>query len=160
MTIMESDMETFKFEIFQKENPGIPLFEVISLPSSRTHAIQQQLFKSLQIEGSSGHQLDKRLHNDAKILAQSVFDERFSIESLFNDMGFHDDFVYVTWDTFTNIDQIHLKDFCKWFQYIWYPSSDDIDVFNDELTWILHIYHYGTIALTQLRSEATSRIER
>ena len=144
-------MDDFKFEIFKNENPNTPLFKVFQLPSNKVQRIQQELFRSLKIEGENIRELERRLYDEAKVIVQSIPETNFSMHDIFRSIQVDSEFIYVTWDSFVNIDKFRLPDFCRWFEYIWYPSSDDIDIFNDDLTWILHVYHYETIALTCLK---------
>lgn len=53
--------------------------------------------------------------------------------------------VYITWDSFDDIDVIPFDDFCEYFDDIWYPSADDIGVFDDSFSWFVIITHYGKI---------------
>ena len=56
------------------------------------------------------------------------------------------DSLYLNWYKFDNIDAIALKDLDKYFYDIWYPGSDDIDIFDSNLTWIVSIRHDGYIS--------------
>lgn len=53
--------------------------------------------------------------------------------------------VYITWDSFNDIDVMPFDDFCKYFDDIWYPSVDDVGVFDDSFSWFIIITHYGEI---------------
>lgn len=53
--------------------------------------------------------------------------------------------VFVNWDDFKSIDVFNLDDLNKYFFDIWFPSSDDIDIFDESLNWILSIRHDGCI---------------
>lgn len=143
-------MDRFKFEIFKKENPKTPMFEVVPLTLDKIQIIQKKLFQLLNIEDNNIQELEKRIYQIANVLIPSIPENNFSIKELFYNLNVESNFLYVTWDSFKTIDRFKLTDFCQWFEYIWYPSSDDIDIFNDDLTWILQVYHYETIALAQL----------
>ena len=51
--------------------------------------------------------------------------------------------VYLNWHRFDDIDSLKTVDFEAYFPDIWYPSADDLDVFDDSLKWILTITHNG-----------------
>lgn len=55
--------------------------------------------------------------------------------------------VYINWFQFDNVDIIKLEDLNKYFLDIWYTSSDDIDIFDESLEWILSIRHDGSISI-------------
>ena len=43
-----------------------------------------------------------------------------------------------------------MKDLNKHFYDVWYPSSDDIELFDDTLDWIIFVRHYGGVQLLAL----------
>jgi hypothetical protein len=57
--------------------------------------------------------------------------------------------VYVNWYRFDSIDQMKYSEFLKYFDDIWYPSSDDIDIFDDTLSCIFSVTHYGAVRAAQ-----------
>lgn len=58
--------------------------------------------------------------------------------------------IFIDWYRFDNIDEMSLDDLSKHFDDIWYPSSDDITIFDSSLNWFLFIYHYGCVSLVIL----------
>lgn len=38
-------------------------------------------------------------------------------------------------------------DLANFFDYIWFPSSDDVDIFDASFDWILSIDHAGFVKL-------------
>ena len=38
----------------------------------------------------------------------------------------------------------------KYFDDIWYPDSDDIDIFDQTLSWILTVLHNGDVKILQI----------
>lgn len=59
--------------------------------------------------------------------------------------------VYLNWYRYDDIDQISFDELNKYFFDIWYPSSDDLDIFDESLDWILSISHNGEAKLITLR---------
>ncbi len=51
--------------------------------------------------------------------------------------------VYINWDDFTTIVRMRFKDLTEHFHYVWYPGPDDIEIFDDSLSWILSVDHGG-----------------
>ena len=66
--------------------------------------------------------------------------------------------IYIAWDSFNDVDTMPFDDFCKYFDDIWYPSADDIGVFDDSFSWFVIITHYGEILFVEqhLTSGSTS----
>jgi hypothetical protein len=54
---------------------------------------------------------------------------------------------HINWMHFDVVDKMKTVDFIKYFEYIWYPSSDDIDVIDENLNWIMLIDHEGGVRL-------------
>ena len=58
--------------------------------------------------------------------------------------------VFLNWYRFDNVDQLQLTDLTKYFDDIWYPAADDIDVFDTTLSWVISIRHDGMVFLVRL----------
>lgn len=54
--------------------------------------------------------------------------------------------VFINWYMFKQIDEFDIKDVDKYFDDIWFPSSDDIDIFDKTLDWVLTVRHDGFIS--------------
>lgn len=57
--------------------------------------------------------------------------------------------VFVNWDRFRTIDSIGLADLSEYFFDIWYPSSDDIDIFDESVSWVMSVSHHGTVSIAK-----------
>jgi hypothetical protein len=58
--------------------------------------------------------------------------------------------VYVNWYRYDEIDEMHFAELAKYFDDIWYPSSDDIDLFDSTFSWLVEIPHYGVVQWCRL----------
>lgn len=45
---------------------------------------------------------------------------------------------------------MRFKDLTEHFDYIWYPGPDDIEIFDDSLSWILSVDHGGYLRVLVL----------
>ncbi|MHA6698046.1 hypothetical protein [Chryseobacterium sp. A321] len=78
-------------------------------------------------------------------------DDNFDFLSLLNNLNIKkEEYLFINWNSFENIDKFSLNDFYNYFEDIWFPASDDIDIFNENLDWIISIRHDGVIYYTQL----------
>ena len=59
--------------------------------------------------------------------------------------------VFINWYRFDVVDCMLLSDLARHFHDIWYPGSDDIDVFDESLTWILSIDHDGYVKFARIK---------
>lgn len=54
----------------------------------------------------------------------------------------------MTWDLrWGEVDQMAFIGLAIHFPWIWYPSSDDIAIFDDSLAWLLFVDHEGQLAV-------------
>jgi hypothetical protein len=54
--------------------------------------------------------------------------------------------VFINWYKFERLDVFNAVDLDKYFYDIWFPSSDDIDIFDESLKWVVSIRHDGIIS--------------
>ena len=57
--------------------------------------------------------------------------------------------VFLNWYRFDDIDSLDLDDLSRHFDDIWYPSVDDIEVFDESCRWFLVVSHDGRVGLIQ-----------
>jgi hypothetical protein len=58
--------------------------------------------------------------------------------------------IFLNWYRYDDVDEMRLADVTKFFEDIWYPSSDDLDIFDESLRWILSIRHDGEVKYVNL----------
>ncbi len=139
-------MENFKIEHFKRNNPADDFPAFNSLTFDKIQLIYDKLLKA--IGGYfSPDQLVKKI-NELETLVKNVNanNEDFLLKSLLCEINIHpQQKVYVNWYRFDNIDELYFADLNMYFSDIWYPSSDDIDIFDSTFSWLLSISHDGTI---------------
>jgi hypothetical protein len=57
------------------------------------------------------------------------------------------DTVLINWYRFDDVDEVRTKDLATFFSDFWYASSDDIDIFDPDVTCILSVRHDGTVKI-------------
>ena len=76
----------------------------------------------------------------------------FDLKYLLNQLKFDvADTLFLNWYRFDKIDELRTDDVCAKFTDIWYSSSDDLDVFDSNIDWLLSIEHNGTVRALSLR---------
>lgn len=69
----------------------------------------------------------------------------FDIYSVFKEAGIQTQHnLYIDWNNGV-IDTMNTSDFIRYFSDIWYPSSDDILLFDETTTWFVSISHEGEV---------------
>jgi len=72
--------------------------------------------------------------------------ENFCLTAVFANLGIvPKENVYINWYRFDKIDKMQFNDVVHYFNYIWYPDSDEIDLFDDSFSWIVSIDHDGSV---------------
>jgi hypothetical protein len=90
------------------------------------------------------HHIDSILRPLEGVSAEEV---RFDLSETIRSVGIAPlERVYVNWYRYDDIDEIALANLSLYFSAIWYPSSDDIEVFDETCKWIVAVSHYGAVA--------------
>jgi len=50
---------------------------------------------------------------------------------------------YINWHNFEDIDRLETSALAKYFDEVWYPGTDDIDIWDDSYDWIMSVHHSG-----------------
>lgn len=58
--------------------------------------------------------------------------------------------VFLNWYHFDDIDEMDVDELSRYFDDIWYPASDDLDLFDGTFSWVLSVYHSGRMVLYRL----------
>lgn len=97
--------------------------------------------------GLPGLELVKKISSLSEVCAEFDANQaNFRMSSVLTSKGIvPNGWIYLNWYRFDKIDKILIVDFEEYFHDIWYPDSDDVDVFDESLDWILSIGHDGRV---------------
>ncbi len=137
-------METFKIDLFKSEHKtDFPRF--ISLSTEDCLMLVDGLLK--KYEFSNIDSLMKLLYSNKELLLSIDACEEFKLIDTLSSLKVNPlTDVYVNWRRFDDIDIFNIADVDKYFFDLWYPSSDDIDIFDESLDWIISIRHDGRVS--------------
>jgi hypothetical protein len=138
-------MEKFKIELFEREHK-IEFPHFVSQSAEECLRIVNRLsakYKLSQIDIL----IDQLYSNKELLLSMNACNGFRLIETLRSLNLSSLTNVYVNWYRFDNIDKFRTDDLNKYFDDIWFPSSDDIDIFDESLDWIISIRHDGCVSL-------------
>ncbi len=148
-------METFKIEHFKAENPerAFPRFKhltPIKCSELRTNIVKA-LGLSPQIDSLT---LLRSIADAATPVAEVNADQDgFDLSALLSVLDIRvDSEVFINWRRFDDIDQMPLQELSTHFDSIWYPSSDDIEIFDSSASWFVLIRHDGTVRVLRSKS--------
>ncbi|UOG32768.1 hypothetical protein [Leptospira noguchii] len=148
-------MDKIKIDNFILENKNIEFPFWRALSNTECSNIKKEIIKKLRLPSSvSGLDLMKTINQRGKLKtwldvdANSFENERIV---LINNLPLtNNPLIYINWYRMDHIDQMHLKDFINYYEYIWYPSAEDIHIIDSNISWIFSISHSGAIQLVEL----------
>lgn len=147
-------MDEFKLVNFLRSHPGIALPEIAPLSASESLAVQTSLATRLGLPPTVSREklvahLDER---ETPISGIDAANDDFSLRAVLQAENLvPDEQVMLNWYRFNDIDRVKCSDLCTFFHDIWYPSSDDLDVFDSSYNWVISICHSGTVKVLHLR---------
>ena len=87
-------------------------------------------------------------------------DADFDLGAVLRQIGIHPLVnVYVNWYRYDKIDEIAFADLAQFLPWVWYPSADDIEVFDETCSWIVSIAHRGDIGYLILDSSRLGALD-
>lgn len=146
-------MEDFKIENFTKyyQSDKFPWFR--PLPQPELDDITSKMFKLMRVDAAANLiKLVSQIIKCGKYLNNfNPENDDFSLLSVFESLNITPlEKVYINWYQFDNIDEIQFSSLNRYFDDIWYPGPDDIDIFDESFLWILSITHEGDILFNDL----------
>lgn len=148
-------MDNRNIEGFIKENPDKQFPQYRSLSKDETEQIRRDLICKLKLKNNiSLLDLVKKVRSSSDFLKGNAEDEEFNLINFLknNNIDFLNN-VLINFHQYDEIDEMRLEDVSNYFEYVWYPSSDDIEIFDNTLSSIISITHDGEILLLRLDTE-------
>jgi hypothetical protein len=145
-------MQKFKIDNFRNEYPESTFPEYRSLSDDEMLALRERLFfKFIPSKKPNTIELINNINFTAVFMdGVNASNDGFSLlNSIFLLNIMPDDYVYINWYRFDDIDVMKTHDLDKYFYNIWYPCSDDIDIFDKTFSWLLSIRHDGALSLSR-----------
>lgn len=150
-------MHPIKLVNFLKTNPGKAFLNYEHCREEESKSILLGLARRLGLSTTDGLEILKRIQARSVVLdGINAWDEEFDLRGALKAAGVNPlDRVAVNWGRFDDIDWMYLDELSLRFADVWYPGSDDIDIFDSTLTWVLTICHEGYVSVCRLSLEAT-----
>jgi hypothetical protein len=146
-------MQSFKIENFERES-GTPFPPFSALSVDDCESLRRRLAERLGLPTAvNGLDLVRAVgrqesRNLSLVGGSPGFDLRKELTAAGIDPPLS---VYLNWYRYDDIDEMRFDDLSRYFDDIWYPSSDDLDVFDSSLRWILSVDHDGYGKVYRLR---------
>ena len=135
-------MDQIKLENFRKEY-GFKMPIIRSLSPDECLKIKENLLHKFSLQN-----IDEFFKIDKfnKFDGFSADEANFDINALFSELNIATpNEICINFNKFESIDILHFDDLSKFFSDIWYPSLDDIEIFDINLSFIISVRHYGAI---------------
>jgi len=158
-------MQPFKLEHFAAAHPQDAFPSFASIASEEIERLREQLCQAAGIGvGTDWGNLYKHLQDRAEhVKAVNAEDEtRFNLDVVLKSLSIlPNDSVYLAWDPSRgDVDRIAFADLSRYFDWIWYPASDDIEIFDESFAWLVFVDHEGQLSVDWLRDrEGTAPLD-
>jgi hypothetical protein len=135
---------------FKLENPGIEFPNFRSLKDDETQEVRRRLKQKVMLSKDAD---DLTLSKQIAVLSvvcngDNANDDKFNLLEVLRRLEIiPSGLVYLNFYRFDEIDEMSVGDVSRHFKYIWYPHSDDIDIFDSTFKWILSVSHDGIVSL-------------
>ncbi len=141
-------MRAFKIDNLLRDHPGVPLPHFMPLADSEACALLQKLALKSDRPDGTARDVTWWLSQRATSLAGIDLDQsQVCLTELFERSNIVPSAaVYVQWSP-KEIDRFQTEDLGAYFYDVWYPSADDIEIFDDSLSWMMFIRHYGGVEI-------------
>ena len=135
-------MDQIKLENFRKEY-GFDMPVIRSLLPGECLKIRENLLHKFSLDDvDEFFKIDKFSRLDGF----NAGEENFNLKAVFRKLNIATpNEICINFNKFESIDILHFDDLSKFFSDIWYPSLDDIEIFDINLSFIFSVRHYGAI---------------
>jgi hypothetical protein len=142
-------VEQFKIDNFIRANPGSTPPRFVAVTEAHAKELVDRLLAKAGRPSGTPAEILQQLSAQSKRLADvDVEEDEIPLVTLFEKAGIVPmPFVYVEWGALQDLDRFKLEDLSEHLYDVWYPSADDIEIFDDTLDWIMFVRHYGGIEI-------------
>ena len=142
-------MDKIKIQNFLREYPNKP-FPNFKLLSNDEAKEKEEIFRErlrLPIETTPLELVQIIQEMGVSIPNIDAELDGFNLKSLMDDITIlPEKYVFINWYRFDVIDEIGLDDLSEFFDDIWYPAVDHIDIFDQSHLWIISIDYSGNVS--------------
>lgn len=153
-------MEQFKIDHFKNEYPQKEFPRFQSLDNENLEIVRMNVANAFKMPPHLGSlefakQIDSKMEH---IEGKNAANESFNLQAILSEKNITPlTNVYINWYRFDNVDLISFEALSEYFSNIWYPSADDIEIFDESMDWFLAIRHDGAVSLFTKQSPSASK---
>lgn len=146
-------MEDFKLQIFEDEHRGQSFPWFVSLQPAAAEQLRRSIARKAGLEQqTTGSRLLEALFSKTHTVeCANARSEDFDLFAVLHPLGINPySEVYINWNDFVTIDRMRFEDLARHFDYVWYPGPDDVEIFDDSLSWLLFVDHSGFLRVLEV----------
>lgn len=137
-------MDSFKIENFEKDFPAEKI-KYKRINGEQTLVIFNNLREKLFLQMEQ-EEFFKKLENLEYTYTMYINKDVTQFKSSFLEhINNFEKNLFVFNINFDDLDYIDSKDLLNFFDYIWYPSSDDFLIFDSSYSWLIYVTHFGSL---------------
>ena len=140
-------MHKCKIDNFLREYPQQQFPQFRSLSYQECIVIKSRLMKNFSYNNNIDDLLKSFCHSENRC-GNYEEDGISLIHNLLN-INVKETTIFINWGKFDDIDEIAASDFLRYFDDIWYPVADDIDIFDKSCQWVMCISHWSDIFMSK-----------
>jgi len=141
-------MEAYKIALFEQEYAGsFPSFR--TLPSNECQQWREQLAQWLGLPvGRTAQAFVADLAARQTYLPEVNAMEGLALLPTLTALGITPaPELFLNWARFEMLDAFATADVAAYFEDLWYPAADDLDLFDGSARWLLSVRHDGVVSL-------------
>jgi hypothetical protein len=145
-------MHEVKIKNFEALHPGTSFPRHRHLDVVECELLRATMASNLRLAGGSTALEILQALEARAIDIQDVMpsEESFCFAELFRRLQLESINIYVNWSSFDDIDEMALTTFSDAFDDLWYPSSDDIEIFDQSQKWVLLVRHFDVVQIVRM----------
>ena len=138
-------MENYKIELWEGEVPNIEILKKESIEKCKIKLCSNFFRKKInEPECRNFYELFSKYEKYISDIENiKNIDFYFLLRKC--NKGVFPKYLYLDFGNFEKIYKISAEDFIRNINNIWYPSSDDLSIFNELCNWVLTIHHEGSM---------------
>jgi hypothetical protein len=138
-------MDAIKVENFRRANPNAAFPQFAPVPAAACLQLRMSIAERIGLKKEAEPlEILGTLWERATVLPDINAEDEMPLQKLIPQID-EESYVFVNWYRFDSIDRFAMTDFEAYFDELWYPSSDDIEVFDASLRWFLLVRHDGRV---------------
>ncbi|MCU1271432.1 MAG: hypothetical protein JWN74_2726 [Acidobacteriaceae bacterium] len=145
-------MDEIKIKNFIVAHPGVSLPKFHHVQPDECESLRVAMSKKMGLAATAtGLELLNSIEKRAPPIPNVIpSDESFRPARLLHEKKIEAEQIYINWYQFDDIDEMALGEFSISFHDLWYPASDDIELFDQSLEWILLVRHFDVVQFARL----------